>query len=264
MGKIQFASLEWGGKGGQTVVLLHGLFGRKEEWKRIGEALADEYHLLALDMPNHGGTSAMAEMNYGNMANSVAEELKIRGLSNVIILAHSMSGRVSAAMAQRYPELVKKLMILDSPPIGPFVPQNVKKDMLDSVAAIRESKEHRFDSPEALRSFMLERVQEPMVVDYISTHYSFDAKNPGWQVGVEGIENFMNNWIQEEIPGGVPCPYLMLKGGASPYSAPFTHEMLKSWKSDGQMVVIEGVGHFVHFQARKEVLEHFRTFAKQV
>ncbi|PID90156.1 MAG: hypothetical protein CSA97_04375 [Bacteroidetes bacterium] len=263
MSVIQFASLEWGNSGNQAVVLLHGLYGHKEEWKKIAEALADDFYLIALDMPNHGDSAAMPSMSYGNMADAVATELKARGIKDAIFLAHSMSGRVSAILAQRQPELVKGLLILDAPPTGPFMPEDVKKDMLDSAVAIRESLDRKFENPEALREYMLGKVKEPMVVDYVSTHYSFGEK-PGWHVGIEGIEAFTRQGVQEEVPGGVPCPYLMLKGGASPYSAQFTMEKLKAWKDDAEMVIIEGKGHFIHFQARKEVIERFREFAKRI
>ncbi|WP_291737812.1 alpha/beta fold hydrolase, partial [Leisingera sp. F5] len=52
-----------GGKG-ETVVLLHGIFARKEHWIDMTRQLSGDYHVIALDLPGFGDNSVLPEGEY--------------------------------------------------------------------------------------------------------------------------------------------------------------------------------------------------------
>ncbi len=257
----RLAAREWG-EGQSYIVLLHGLYGHKEEWAKIAEALAPKYHLIAFDMRNHGESLRDSAMCYSCMAEDVARELQLRGIEKALIVGHSMSGRVAVRLAQNHAELVRGVVSLDSPPVGPFMAEDEGVSTLLCTEAMTACQNGKYTSPSELKAYLNGQVDAPLLVDYVCSHYDFTPGQEGWKLGLEGLQNFMRNrGVQEESPaGGVPCPYLLIKGAASPYTEHCTEEMVANWTSPSEVVVLPHTAHFVHFQARREVVAQIARF----
>lgn len=260
----ELVAREWG-EGQETIVLLHGLYGHKEEWAKIAEDLAPQYHLIAFDMRNHGLSTRSQEMSYTRMAEDVASALKGRGITRALLVAHSMSGRVAVRLAQLYPELARGVIALDSPPVGPFMPRDAGESTLACTRAMRESVGACFKNPQEVRDYLNARVDAPLLVDYVVSHYGFEREPREWALGLEGIAQFLEaGGVQEESPqGGVPCPYLLIKGAASPYSEHCTEQMIREWTSPAEVIVLPHTAHFVHFQARERVVSEIIRFDRE-
>ncbi|KAF9363383.1 hypothetical protein BGX34_004290 [Mortierella sp. NVP85] len=76
----------------QPIVILHGLFGSKQNWKALSKAMASRLNtrVLAVDLRNHGESSHSEVHDYANMANDVTQFLKEQDLDKPIIIGHSM------------------------------------------------------------------------------------------------------------------------------------------------------------------------------
>lgn len=103
------ASIEQGQ--GPPVVLLHGQPGTGSSWGPLLELLAVDHHVLAPDRPGYGETPGEASGLSGN-AEAVAEFIRARCHGPAIVVAHSWSGGAAVLLADRYPALVAKLVLV--------------------------------------------------------------------------------------------------------------------------------------------------------
>ena len=80
---------------GQTLVILHGLFGSKRNWSSIARQLSDTYRVLTVDLRNHGESPWNDIHDYPSMAEDVATLLEQECTEPAIVLGHSMGGKVA-------------------------------------------------------------------------------------------------------------------------------------------------------------------------
>ena len=94
------------------VVLLHGLTNSKRAFGRL-LPLLDDFDVTALDLPGHG---AKARQPFVATIPALAAAIipDIPGPS--LVLGHSLGGVVATAIAERRPDLVTHLIVVDSPP----------------------------------------------------------------------------------------------------------------------------------------------------
>lgn len=113
---------DFGGEGKPPLVLLHGLLGSSRNWQTAGRDLAAAFHVLALDLRNHGASPHADTMSYAEMVSDVLAWLDARSLPRVTLLGHSMGGKVAMLLACRHPERVERLIVVDIAPKSYFWP----------------------------------------------------------------------------------------------------------------------------------------------
>lgn len=116
-----------GGKG-ETILLIHGIYARKEHWVDMMRHLVGTYHVIAIDLPGFGDNARLPVREYAldrQQANlhSIFDALD---LSQVHIGANSMGAYVAALLAHEHPERVASIAFIGSP-LG--VPTPVPSDM---------------------------------------------------------------------------------------------------------------------------------------
>ncbi len=113
----RLSALVWGTSSPQ-LVLLHGGAQNAHTWDTV--ALALDRPLVALDLPGHGhsdgvgaaGTSHRAEA----LAVDVAEAIAALAPDAAAVVGMSLGGLTSIALAERRPELVRRLVLVDITP----------------------------------------------------------------------------------------------------------------------------------------------------
>lgn len=100
---------------GAAVVLLHGFLENAFMWKDVQPELSKSHRVISIDLLGHGQTGCLGYVHSVElMAEAVHAVLKSLRLRRVILIGHSMGGYVSLAFAEKYPEMVKGLCLMDS------------------------------------------------------------------------------------------------------------------------------------------------------
>jgi esterase len=99
------------------IVLLHGLFGSATNWHSIARRLEGRFHLLVPDLRNHGRSPHLPVMDYPVMAGDVMDLLERLRLEQVLVVGHSMGGKVAMWLALEQPERVHGLVPVDIAPV---------------------------------------------------------------------------------------------------------------------------------------------------
>jgi len=104
------------GGSGETIVMVHGFGGNKDNWLRFAKFITPQYHVIIPDLPGYGDSTKLQNARYNIMSqverlNAFCKELRI---SKFHIVGNSMGGNISGNYAAKYPEVVKTLALFDS------------------------------------------------------------------------------------------------------------------------------------------------------
>jgi pimeloyl-ACP methyl ester carboxylesterase len=107
------------GSGDDLVILLHGFPEFWYSWRHQLTALGTNYHVVAPDMRGYNLSdkpSRVEDYRIEVLIEDIVELIKHFGASKAAIVAHDWGAGVAWAVAQKYPEQVSKLAILQVPP----------------------------------------------------------------------------------------------------------------------------------------------------
>lgn len=132
---------EKGKKGDEVILFIHGSASDATIWlKELSIVAAHGYHCIALDLRGHGETKDMAQplehvrldiethlhditetLEYLGLLKSIKEdelflEKGATGNHEMTIVSHSFGGVVAIDLAERYPNLIEKLILVALPP----------------------------------------------------------------------------------------------------------------------------------------------------
>src|SRR5262245_20657396 len=99
--------------GAPELVLVHGGAQNAHTWDTV--ALALDRPLVAIDLPGHGHSSHRDDHVYWPHDNAIAVETAIRALAPdaKAVVGMSLGGLTSLALADRAPDIVRQLVLVD-------------------------------------------------------------------------------------------------------------------------------------------------------
>lgn len=95
---------------------LHGWLDNANSFLPLAEQLP-HLHLIAIDLPGHGQSdhrSPDAHYHFLDWVDDVVQLLPLLSDQPITLIGHSMGGMIATAVAASFPELVSKLILLDS------------------------------------------------------------------------------------------------------------------------------------------------------
>jgi pimeloyl-ACP methyl ester carboxylesterase len=114
-GDLQVA--EGGPRRGSPIVLIHCFTCAIDWWDGMRPALEREHRVVAVDLLGFGGSEKPGSgYSMEDQAELVAEALRRLRVRDATVVGHSLGGTVVTALAERSPELVERLVIVDQAP----------------------------------------------------------------------------------------------------------------------------------------------------
>lgn len=100
--------------GEPSLVLIHGLMGTAATFLPLLAEIADDRHVIALDLPGAGGSERDPKMraSLASVAEGVLKALDALELETPVFVGHSHGGSVSLCLAASYPDRVSGLVLL--------------------------------------------------------------------------------------------------------------------------------------------------------
>lgn len=112
--------LQAGRADGQVLVLLHGLASDSETWDRAtGPLAAHGLRVLAVDLIGHG-LSDKPKRSYllDDFADSLRDFLDAVGVASATLCGHSLGGAVAVHFGNRYPDRLRRLVLVSAGGLG--------------------------------------------------------------------------------------------------------------------------------------------------
>lgn len=221
---------------GQVVVFLHGWGGSSASFSFVASAFRRTYRVLRPDLPGFGESpapdSAWSAFDY---ADAVKRELDRRLVRRAVFVCHSFGGRVGIALAVRYPELVRALVLTDSAGIRPRL----------TLARKRAIARYRRDKKRGRRS-------ECGSTDY---REASPALRPTFV-------RIVNEDLTDDL-GKIVCPTLLVWGRTDTDTPPAMAKRMRRRITDSGLVFLEG-GHFAYVEQADTYVRVLDRFLSEV
>ncbi len=242
---------------GKPLLILHGFLGMGDNWKTLGNKFAEAgFQVHLLDLRNHGRSPHSGEMNYQVMAQDINHYCSQNNLKNIVLLGHSMGGKVAMQAAGTFPDLVEKLIIVDISPKY-YAPHH--KQIMEGLATLKEAKlTSRSEAEKLLESFIKDDGTR-----------LFLLKNLYWKTkGKLALRlnlEVLNDKI-EEVGKALPSkthfvkPTLFIKGEKSGYITKDDEKQILHHFPNAEIVSIPGAGHWVHAEKMPEFYSEAMRF----
>lgn len=100
----------------ETLIFLHGMGNDKTSFLQTVAQMEKRYHLVLLDLAGHGENNRQLDFDYSiagqvSFLHSFLNELK---LTDVTLIGNSMGGHITAAYAIKYPDKVKRIVLVNA------------------------------------------------------------------------------------------------------------------------------------------------------
>jgi pimeloyl-ACP methyl ester carboxylesterase len=202
---------------GPAILCLHGRYGRGETWMDLIRRYGGRYRIIAPDQRGHGlSGKPVAKYTAGEMAADMVELVKHLQLDQVIVVGHSMGGRVAGHLAALHPELVKALAILDKSASGPAGPVTLPLDQVPPIDPLTEDWPMPFASREKARKFIRSVMDSDLSCQYFMDslveapegyRMMFSAQAMAANIAYE------ENWFH--LLPQIKCPVLLIRATGS-------------------------------------------------
>ncbi len=101
---------------GEPLVLLPGGYGYTDMFGPVREALSQHHQVIAVDLQGHGRTADIDRpLTFENMAGDIAGLIGFLGFDQVDLLGDSLGGGVALRTATKYPQKIRKLILVSTP-----------------------------------------------------------------------------------------------------------------------------------------------------
>lgn len=241
---------------GDPLVILHGLFGFSDNWQTHAKKLAEYYRVILVDLRNHGRSDWSDDFSYEIMADDVLELFDDLSLEDVVLVGHSMGGKVAMHLAAKREEVLQKLIIVDMgikayPMHHEHIIAGINAVQLDSISARSEAeaqlKQH-IDS-EGVRQFLLKNM------------YWKEKGKLAWRMNIEVLERDMPEILTPFEADEIFTPTLFIRGELSNYVLDEDIPSIEAQFPDLEVITIIGAGHWVHAEAPNEFQEALLGFS---
>lgn len=226
------------------------MLGSSRNWQTAGRELAEQFHVFAVDLRNHGGSPHAETMSYAEMADDVVGWLDAQGLPRAAMLGHSMGGKTAMLLACRHAERVERLIIADIAPKDYFWPGHRV-----NFAAMNELDLANLHSRAEAELRLEARVASwPMRKFLVTNLESGDDGTWRWTINLPVLTAALP--IMEGNPlrtdDRYRGPTLFIAGGKSDYIGEGDDQVIRQHFPAARFAVIPESGHNPHMETREK------------
>jgi len=240
------------------MLLLHGFGNEAHIWDDFAPVVAPYYRTVALDHRGHGQSDWAGEAGYEMDAfvDDVEAVTEALGMERLVLVAHSLGGRVATLFSGRHPERVAGLVLVDiGPEVDPRGSLRIRQDAETKVAPVYASVEaYARDlslAYPAAQPGALQRMARHGLRTRDDGRFEL-VMDPDLRSGVgwrgrddEAAELALQQRMWDAL-AALPCPSLVVRGAASDILSPeIADRMVDEVLQQGRLAVVPQAGHSV-------------------
>lgn len=250
---------------GEPVLLIHGIPTSAHLWRDVIPVLARDLTVCALDLLGYGDSDkpSKVDLSLRAQATYVAEFMMKVGLIHATVAGHDIGGGVAQLLSLDRPELVKRLILLDTvaydswpvPEIDRFKDQEWDQTI------------QTLDLRDGFKKLLLRgMVHRDRVTDALVEEYTRPFDGPHGKQAFLRCARALNNrdiLIHAAEIEQLPHPVLILWGEADAYYDVKNGQLLADQLPAARLVVLKDAGHFLPEDQPEEITRHIRTFIQE-
>lgn len=228
---------------GPTVILIHGLFGDRDNLAGLGRALeAEGYDIVRIDLRNHGLSAHSDSMSLAEMAEDLEQLRQTLSIEQMALVGHSLGGKVAMTYAQAHPSRVTAMVVADIAPVGYHRRHDTILATLSSIDAAN------LPSRKAAQQRMMEVGIDAGTALFLTKNLKPRPEGGyRWQINLPAIDANYPHLIGA-LPDALPWegPVRFIKGEHSDYLLPEHQPEVQARFPNAEARVIAGTGHWLH------------------
>lgn len=267
------------------LVILHGLFGSKQNWRSLGKAFAQRLQapVYALDLPHHGTSPwpiASSRPPLRELSDSVrhfmdSEESMLRDCElaggKYWLMGHSLGGRVSMLMAllgHQHPissTSIDKLVVVDMPPRPPSLSSGTSKFPRYVQAMLDLERQHPNATKKQADAILAAVESDLSIRQFLLTNWVEQPNGRmGFRVNLGWVQQSLHGfgeWLeQHETDVTTQVSTLFVYGTRSDYVKPDRDmDLIKKHFPNNQLAALP-TGHWVHAEAPQDFVTTVSDF----
>ncbi len=240
---------------GPPLVLLHGAFADRRDWRPQLASLSGDFTVVAWDAPGCGGSfDPPADYGLDGYADCLAAFIEALGLERPHVLGLSFGSGLALELFRRHPALPRSLLLVSAyagwaGSLGREVAEQRRRSFLRDANRPIEEVVREFSTTLFTDSVPPELVDEVVEV-------MMDSR----PAGLHAMANAFADADLRDVLPKIDVPTLLLYGDADMRSPVSVGEALHARIPASALVVIPGVGHMVNLEAPERFDEEVRGF----
>lgn len=242
---------------GAAVVLLHGFLENNAMWKAVIPVLSKNRRVIAIELLGHGKSDAIGYVHSMDlMAEAVATVLKSLRLRRITLIGHSMGGYVALAFAEKFPDNVKGLCLMNSTALADTEDRKKLRERANKMVQnnfenmVRMSFTNLFS--ERSRTIFKPELEEALAEALRTPLQGYIACQEGMRIRPDRTSVLKDNDFAKWIIIGK-------KDSVLDYET-----SLKEAKDVGAETVVFEEGHMSHIENKPELIEALHNFVKSI
>ena len=236
---------------GQPLLIIHGLFGMSDNWQSLAKLYADYFEVHLIDQRNHGRSPHADEFSYLHLSNDLHQYIIDNQLNDIIVIGHSLGGKIAMQFAVSYPEFLSKLIIVDiSPRFYPIHHDKIIEGLKMLDFSILKS---RSQADAVLSEYIAERDVRQFL---LKSMYWKEKGQLDFRFNLKSISQNIDN-VGEALDNEANCsiPTLFIKGGNSNYINDDDEDLIFKHFTDAEIQTLDEVGHWLHAEKPQEFFQ---------
>ena len=217
---------------GEPIMVLHGWGANINTVLSIVNILKDRFKVYALDLPGFGESEepkeAMGSFEYAKIVKGFMED---EGIAKASFIGHSFGGKLSIIMGSKYPNMVNKIVLIDSAGLIP-------KRGLNYYIRVYSFKTLRFIYKNFLFWIKDEKRMERFYQKFGSVDYR-DSSGVMRKVLVIVVNENLKDLLKT-----IKAPTLIIWGDQDMDTPLYMAHIMEKEIEDSGLVVLEGTGHY--------------------
>ncbi len=247
----------------EPLLILHALFASGRTWQSQARRLssAAERQVFTLDLRNHGATEHSSRMGYECMAQDVLQFCDERQLREVVLLGHSMGGKVAMILALAHPERCRALIALDIAPVA------YSGNYADVFAGFKAVAQAAVTSRREANEILARLLPDEMTRQFILTNLINREGKLAWRLNVHAIQAAMPELAS--FPPHLKSlrylgPAMFLKGEKSAYITEKGATAIRTLFPRAEIISIQNAGHWLNVEAPEAMQSEIVRFLNTV
>jgi pimeloyl-ACP methyl ester carboxylesterase len=116
-GTLRIHFRDWGREGCPPLIVVHGLRDHSHSFDDLARALADRFHVYAIDLRGHGDSETTPYYAFGHFVMDLHNMIRALRLERPVLVGHSMGGEIVATFSGSFPAVPAKIVMIEG--LGP-------------------------------------------------------------------------------------------------------------------------------------------------
>ncbi|MBT3174962.1 MAG: alpha/beta fold hydrolase [Lentimicrobiaceae bacterium] len=242
---------KYGNSGKQPMIILHGLFGISDNWATYARRIALEgFEVFVVDQRNHGQSPQSDKFNYLALTDDISDFIDEHELDNIILLGHSLGGKVAMRFALENPHIIRKLIVVDIS-LKAYGPRDNHRQIIEAMKSVDlTSKSNRREVDDEMAPL----IPDIRIRQFIMKNLHRKKNNEfEWRIYLKGLENSIGQMFDAiETNEKYEKPTLFIRGGTSDYILLEDFPQIRFNFPNADIITIEGASHWVHVEAMEK------------